>query len=701
MSQPDNLLGQELHNALEMFIDLTGVDPSQTSFSVSFGGGMDDLTVKTMYETIAEALELDHSNVTGYFLLDALSTAYFEERNFSTDEMLENPTVAMNYISKAKAFRDLVRSPEIKDIGNTFSLNMRQALRHYQGDTDEVMELMKDHHKLAYLRRDALRSIERLRVDQFLKGEPEASGIAPAYLPTVHQFWNINSLVNAACHQKSGVTLNLVRDPNDFQSYFAFTIRNGGNLFVLSDVPVGAHPLQQYMSRRPDRDFSHRACRNWFPYDLLNIKYSEASERLYIDKSGQRGLIPMQQEFDPLKDIHELSPEEIIWTVMMFDLIVDKFWHKGFQSKELSYTAQMIREESPLIDEAVTANLPVTGYEPLSLPVLTVNDVKRETITEAAIGHDGGAPLHWMEARYVDQIADENINLLCAPNVKHYLPPAKKTTKSREHKNHSTALVSTNNVVSVMRQDDENLAFWHKEGRYGLHSMDSASFGTREEVDANRKFLARYNLAKSINKLADEEYNAREKEIRAWWKKAIHNNIQLIYSMAANEEYWREVNKEHFNQARTFGTSCKDSFKFMQRYDLKDYKDRIHLISSFGALYLSGDDKDSYRCHFNNAKVSFHAIFTPQTADDLAFLAGCTVIELPDVLQHWVKNTEHKGNQILQRIDPMAWATNNPWANMPFDITLCLSKSGLNKIEKLYPKVDTRPTGKIQSVIRI
>lgn len=105
------------------------------------------------------------------------------------------------------------------------------------------------------------------------------------YSKAVYQFWNVNSLLTAACRMPSGVSLNLIRDPDYFHSYFAFAIRNGGNLILLSDLPKDHHPLSRYMSRRPDRAFDERAARNWFPYELLNIKYDEEQGRLYIDNA--------------------------------------------------------------------------------------------------------------------------------------------------------------------------------------------------------------------------------------------------------------------------------------------------------------------------------------------------------------------------------------------------------------------------------
>ncbi|OPY69206.1 MAG: hypothetical protein A4E57_01293 [Syntrophorhabdaceae bacterium PtaU1.Bin034] len=62
--------------ALDLWIELTGVDPTSTSFS------MRGWEVHKMNRQIKEALELDETEITAYLLLDAFSRAYFKERVF-------------------------------------------------------------------------------------------------------------------------------------------------------------------------------------------------------------------------------------------------------------------------------------------------------------------------------------------------------------------------------------------------------------------------------------------------------------------------------------------------------------------------------------------------------------------------------------------------------------------------------------------
>ena len=677
---------QKLLDALNLWLDLSEVDPGQKSFTIKLGGGMDDWTVKRMHDLIKEALELDPSNTTGVLMLDALSNIYFDNRNFSISQLLSDPERTAAYVQKAAALRALVRDPDFMAQNNQFVRHLRTALKMYAMDRDETVALAGDLHEIGYLRRDAFRSIQKLRVDQFLSGKPEPEGYQPVYNGWVYQFWNINTLVEAACRQPSGVTLNLVRDPDDLQSYFVFAIRNGGNLFLLSDVPVHAHPLQRYMSRKPERSYGERTSRNWFPYDLLNLRFDEEAEMFFADEARRRALIPQQQTIDKLKPIGELAPQEVLWVIMMFDLIVDKFWHQGHQAEALSYTGAMVREETPLIEAAQAANLPVVSYQTLALPALTRADMTAEKVAEA-VGKSGGNPNAWLEERFADQVDPALFNLLDSGANKLYLPPVEGSSRrgSSEHKNHELAVV-TGSFVSVRPKDDDQLPFWHKEGRFELHALNTTMFGTRQELEHNRIFLARYNQAQAINRLAKAEYHQRKDEVVKWWSDRVRANLDYLLSLAAAGTVRRvyEPTEPGCQAEPADGYRYTDgTFNFVKTFSEDDSSALFSSTLLLNNGYISGRGK--HRCIVNDAASTFRVLIQPQNAKQLAELAGCEVADLPDVLQHWSPSRDHQGNHILDRVDPMSWALRDPWCKTNFRVVLFLSKSGLAQCKKRFP----------------
>lgn len=694
MKADQSVLGDTLRKALDLFVELTGVDPSQRSFTFSGYGGVSEYDVSTMYKSIDEALKLDPTNVTAFFLLHDYSSQYLKGKSFTIDQLLNEPESTKIYLDKVVAFKNLVQDPVITNIRDTFNLNMRMALRHYGFDEEKLSEFVDaNSRKLAILRRDALRSMETLRIDQFLIGETEPPHSKPAYLGTINQFWNINTLLDVACSSPSGIALSLVRNPSEFESYFAFSVRNGGNVYTVSDVPIGAHPLASQMSRRPEKRFDERVSKNWFPYDLLDIAYSDEDEALYIDRSKKTRLAPQQQEFVGVRQIKELEPEEAIWTVMMFELIAEKFWKEGFTMPELSYTGEMLVEESILLNKAKRNNLSTVGYQPLSLPPMSINDVKVQSLTEEQVGSFGGSPLRWMEERYIDRIPSEVIEQVNNHGILKYLPPVAKKQKLA-----TNALVcSKSGIVTTTEKDEKELPFWDKEGRYYLQSFKPTSLGTKSEIEADRKWLARHRVATAIQREAESEFNQRKEEISRWWKESLTQNIDAIYAMAVNEEFWVSVPDDMQNATTQLeGASLSDGS--MHKLMVKQAITQDTTIFTAGKVFLRGSEFKS--CHYNDAKASWLIQFQPKTAHDLALLAGCEINELPDILRHWRASSRYTGNAILNRIDPMAWVLRDPWSGYTFLTALLLSKSAMNKFKKQYPQVETRPSDNESKVFK-
>ncbi|OPY69205.1 MAG: hypothetical protein A4E57_01292 [Syntrophorhabdaceae bacterium PtaU1.Bin034] len=595
------------------------------------------------------------------------------------------PDKAQEYLRKASELIGLLRSPDIVEIAETFARSVLQAVRHYDADTEAVKKVIEDCHELAFLRRDALRSITKLRVDQFLKGEPENNSVRPVYNRHVHEFYNINSLLAASCRMPSGVSLNLIRDPDAYQSYFAFAVRNGGNLIVLSDVLEHTHPVQRYMSRRPDREIADRSFKNWFPYNLLGLKYDEDNERFYIEMSEQTGLVVYQQKAFPLKPIKKLEPREIIWIAMMFDLIVDKFWRKHYEAPQLSYTAEMIKVQSPLLHAAKASNLPVPTYEGIMLKPLTYNDLAPNAVTEQEIGSDGGSPNKWLEERYAKRVTEETLNIVNpTERMKYFLPAA---GEDNPPPGQSGMIVTTKDTEDALSPFG---TLYGKPQRYQLHALNASAFGTAGNLDADRKYIARFNLAKGIQRLADEEFKEREKGILKWYRTEVEKNKDVLFRYATVEEVWRPAPKgtsvSDYGSARYHDNDIYYCFSRKVCYT-RCKADPLYLQADFGHISLHrgwDNNRGGGFCYVSGTASTYRIVFSPRTTEDLAFLTGHTIEELPDVLQHWSSGRDHVGNHLLDRVDPMAWALRNPWKSMNFSIVLYLSIRALRRIEKNF-----------------
>ncbi|AXH59560.1 hypothetical protein [Pseudomonas amygdali] len=667
---------EKLVEALNLWVSLTNFDEKKQSFN------MREYDIKRMTDSIGEALELDDTNITCFLMLSYYAESFIRQTQFNLTDLLNDRPRVEDFVAKTEQLQRLLNDKEMLEDLAHFQLVTRQAVRHYQADTDEVMKLIDDRHDIALLRRDALASMKKLRVDYFTHGIPEAESVKPAYNRDVYQFWNINSMLRALCNSPSGVSLNLIRTPDDFQSYFVFAIRNGGHIITLSDIPEEAHPLAKYMSRRPDKEYGKRIMQNWFPYDLMNWVYNEESNTLWIEKQDfGNAVTPINQTAFPLSAIKELGACEIIWITLMFELIVERFWRKPVSAPQLSYTGEMVKVQSALIDQANEAGLPVVQYHGIEAKELTLQEVAHpgEDMKEA-LGKSGGNHNDWLIERYEAKVNPLMLNMLSTGDVVAYL-----TQEASEG--------TLPSVVTAKHYADKVDDFFNQKVRkYKYHSLDSASFGDKKQLLNDRLFLARANFATEIQRLADIEYEQRKGEIMQWFRDRIEDNADTLYALAIQETCYVQVEGPK-RPRRLSGTyrPGKDviRYRLSKLYDKSDYYKDISYVS-YGVTLNSGWENSKAFCHRNGKVASWVLNVTPQTLDDLALITGVEVADMPDVLQHWVSDQDYSGNANLQRIDPVAWKLKNPWLQCNFAVNVWLSTSSLNAIRKTMKLPDAQ-----------
>jgi hypothetical protein len=664
---------QLLVDALALWVSVTDFDDQRRSFT--FG----QAKVSQMSKDIRDALELDDTNITGFMLLSYLTDAFIGMNNFSLKVLLEERERVDDFVARIQQLQALLSNKALLEDVAHFQLVTRQAVRHYHADKGEVMELIEHQHSLGLLRRDALASMKKLRVDYFTHGEPEAESVKPVYNRDVFQYWNINSMLKALCNSPSGVSLNLIRTPDDLQSYFVFAIRNGGQIITLSDIQNDAHPLQKYMSRRPDRQFGERVVQNWFPYNLMNYQYDEESDHLWIEKQDLgNGIIPINQTGFSLSAIKDLGACEVVWVTMMLELIVERFWRRPVAPAQLSYTGEMVKVENALIEHVRDVGLPVVQYQGIEAPPLTVSEVAYpDETTKKSLGSSGGNHNQWLIDRYQHLVNPQLLNLLSSGDVTAYL----------------TADAGKNAVPNVVttkeyKRSVDNI-FERSTKKYVYHNLDAAAFGTKQKLLDDRLFLARANLATEIKRLADAEYAARKDEIKQWYRERVEANAEALLALGCQDECWVQVTGDAARvsvsgQSRRSREHATLRYRFARVMDYPTYDKECLRIPNYITLSQGLIQRQSrHFCYVTGARSSWLLAFTPQTSADLAFAAGVKVEELPDVLQHWSGEQDHRGNHLLDRIDPAAWMIGNPWINDDnFTVRIWLSTRALNAIRK-------------------
>ena len=646
----------DIRRALDLWIEITGFDPEESKFRIG------DYDIYKINQELKESLELDPSTILTMLLLDYYTEQYLNNRNFSVNSILADFDALTSYLAKSKELYSILRSNEIQILRKDFESHMLIAMKQYGEVPEAVINTIKNPHDLAFLRRDALKSFETLEVSQFSQGK--ADGRTPKFLEDVYEFWNINSLIRmVSATNEAFISVNLIRDPDYYNSYFTFAMKNGETLSIISDKPNWIHPLQKNMVRKPERDFAKRVFKSHFPYALMELEYDEDQRALYLHKkSDSTEVVPFQEDVHKLKKIRDLPPYEVIWITMMFQLIHEKFWKQDFKTKDISYTGAMVTVNPDKNKELILPNR-------LVVPAYSAADVNPET-TKDQWNRKPTNQNEWMEKRYEGQIPDSVLTLTGVGNdvVKYITADDVNSVQVGSEKEIS-------NEPHYIKRD--------KPKKHMLTGISPTEFGTSDRLLRDMQWNARYNKAKAIQVLVDAEYEKRQEEIKAWYAKRVKINSRNLLKAVAHGKL------EAYGGGYSAGFKVNpDEFKNIMKFSDKEFcsgSDSVKLHQGFHT-------RDHYLCFINGCKASIAAFFYPTTAHGLAAVCGCKVDDLPDVLRHWRRDKLYSGNSILDRLDPMEWAVEDPWKKYWFEVVIYLSLSGYRKLCKEH---GTEPKAKM------
>jgi hypothetical protein len=642
--------------ALQAWESLTGVQMDATQWR------MGEWDVRDMHNTLQETLALDPEGTTTAMVLDCFLRAHLEAKTFTAAAIMKDFQATMAYLQQAEQLFALVQSDIVADATAAFRGKLLLSAERYGARTPAFEALTNNPDALPFLRRDALCAVEKLKPFQFLAGPMDSA--PPQILPIVHQAWDITALLEAVRDMPvSGIALVLVRDPaHPERSFFGFAIRNGGNVAFLTDKGRPAYPGQEDVlaargSRGTGCTYAERAWRNRFPYQIIPTSQDEKGDVVF---EAETTPVLAGRDLVPLMHIRDLPADQAIWLTMMASLVAEKFWAKGWQAEKLSYTGAMVTDRARLVRAPGGALVAAaTGYTPIQVDTLTHDDVSAEGMEKVMPGLSKG--LHrWMEDRYAHKVPAGVFNIWAEDARKGTIAIAARPD-TRGFRPHTPQLPATADGLVVVPHDLDN---WKRPATYPVTTFSKGSFGTEAEIQADRVWIGRRNLASYVQKLADEEHQDSEAEIKAWVKAHMEANLSTLLSWIG-PGVW---------PAHTDGRARNP------------YQLEIHPITSgawrFGTypnLVLVTDSIDK-RCAVTDAKATWRARFTPHTAEDLALLCGVAIEGLPEVLHHWAKERAYAGNHLLDRLDPMDAQVDDPWRKTDLSANIYLSKRAYTKL---------------------
>ena len=104
----------KLLQALNLWREITGVDPNATSMSISSWG------LKETFKALQEAIDLDPSEITANLLLGYFLNTYLAEREVSLLTLLNDPQGVAARLEKPRALMELLGRPELVEARDAF-----------------------------------------------------------------------------------------------------------------------------------------------------------------------------------------------------------------------------------------------------------------------------------------------------------------------------------------------------------------------------------------------------------------------------------------------------------------------------------------------------------------------------------------------------------------------------------------------------
>lgn len=360
-----------LKEKLDLWVKITGVNPSEKNkkYTIYMDGRLSDYDIQKMNERIMNSLKYDETGLFADTYLKIYLKKFMNGKNVSFMELMENPDL-QEYLKDVRTLYDSVNNSNAEE---TVLNNMKAAMDFYDLPSDKLTS--EDVMSVVSSAKNCMNG--KLKLDQITKGsfaDDEFKGSLDIYM-----YKSIGDVIRfAAKGDISGISMCYICDDKNLeQSFFAFIIRNGENLYILSDRPIYKHPLQAKMSRCPGRDMSERIEGNYFPYNSISgIDVSDlwGSGRYGVSKNDDNMAPAVNNDCVRTKigTFASLNQDEAFWAIYMFSLIKDRFYKEHIELEDLSFCEANIiydrLEENEKNEIALRTTIPYIVVKPVENP---------------------------------------------------------------------------------------------------------------------------------------------------------------------------------------------------------------------------------------------------------------------------------------------------------------------------------------------
>lgn len=602
-----------LKEKLDLWVKITGVNPSEDNrkYTIYMDGRLSNYDIQKMNERIMNSLKYDETGLFADTYLKIYLKKFMNGKNVSFMELIENPDL-QEYLKDVRTLYDSVNNSNAEEIVLN---NMKTAMDFYNLSSDKLTS--EDVMSVVSSAKNCMNG--KLKLDQITKGsfaDDEFKGSLDIYM-----YKSIGDVIRfAAKGDISGISMCYICDDKNLErSFFAFVIRNGENLYILSDRPIYKHPLQAKMSRCPGRDMSERIEGNYFPYNSISgIDVSDlwGNGRYGVSKNDDNKAPAVNNDCVRTKigTFASLNQDEAFWAIYMFSLIKDRFYKEHIYLEDLSFC------EANIIYDRLEENEKNEIALRTTIPYIVVKPVENPKNIEMEYGRKSEHLYDYLIDRYVNKVDTNVFNLI----------------KQRD----KTLPMLTDNKSTCFRQ---------------YETLDLSSMRTEKELIYDQQWLARYNMAVSIGGMLNSDFDKNKNRVISEMLSMIRNSAGYIVNLILTKKFDGKI----------------DSFEYAAKNI--SYRD-----ITLGKEY-DDDYKSKYRCFFTGKNPAVIISFNVKTAEELATLCGVDIKSIPIELQHYHKNKCCCGNSILDNLDPLDWALSDPYDDLSFYFHIILSGNEMLK----------------------
>lgn len=626
----------DLTEKLNLWCKLTGINPSEEreNYTIYMDGRLSDYDIKRMNERIMESLKYDETGMFAEVYLKIYLKRFLEGKNISLLELISNSELN-TFISDAKALYDSLMESDTEKL---IMDEAKKAMNFYNLSSDSLDIL-----SVLELRTSAINCMNsNLRTLQFSSG---GMGDEFKVSKNIIMYKSLDALIQCASKGKiSGVSLGYIRNEKQLtESYFAFIIKNGDNLYLLTDMPKYAHPAQSSMSRCPGRNMSNRIGSNWFPYDSvanINIDDLWGSGRYGTSEKSTALSTALDEDLlcTVIGSFESLNTDETFWIIMMLSLIKDRFYNNEIPQFPISYTRSMIT--SPLLDIKENALIVQKTMPSMELKEINIRDTYN--LTYEGENEEDAFRYQYLIDRYAEKIDNHLLNIIS----------------------------NTEKALCIEDKYAERDCWGKTKCDYLSLDLDNTA-STKDDIEYRQKWIARYNFSRNINNLVHKDYEDKMSELYKIIEGYITPRIEDLVKMhLKNELLGKKTQTVGFGV--TSYTNDEESIgkftEFNKWYD--DYHEERYMYG------FNGYNKSDLRCAFTGRTPKIAFTIKPRNAQELAMICGISVEQLPVELQHYeIKSRSYYGNPILDNIDPFLWIIKDNFNEADFGITILISQT--------------------------